>query len=151
MEEDEYRRIYRQENPHRCLFEKAILARRCDCSRAQRHNLAEREAMGCTDAEGHARCEAWLRQVREKAQFALQLVAVSGPLPHAKEIRVQAGSVQGLAELLSAAGELVSKDDIYGLLARAEACYGSLAEVPFDGVVRAVGQFRARPRRPGKD
>lgn len=151
MEEDEYRRIYRQANPHRCLFEKAILARRCDCSRAQRHNLAEREAMGCTSAEGHAQCEAWLQLVREKAQFALQLVEVGGALPHAKEIRVQAGGVQGLVDLLTHAGELVSKDDIDGLLTTARACYGTLEEVPFDAVVRAVGQFRARPRRRGKD
>lgn len=156
MEENEYRRMYRAAVPTRCVFEKGILARRCACPHARRHNLAEREALACESAAGRARCEAWLALLRKKAVFALQLHEPSQTLPHAKEIKVQVGGLLGLAECLSAAPEggtwLVDGrvEDIHGLLAAAGARFGGLEEAPFDEIMRAVVHFRARRRRPGR-
>ena len=47
MEEDEYRSRYAEINEHRCVFEKAINARRCNCSKSRRFMLAGREGVAC--------------------------------------------------------------------------------------------------------
>ena len=149
MEENEYRQMYRQAIPTRCVFEKGILARRCACPRARRHNLAEREALACTSPAGQTRCETWLALLREKAVFALQLREHSPVLPHAKEIKVQVGGLLGLAASVDEAAWLEKGQvtDIDGLLAAAEKRFGGLEGAPFDAIVRAVVHFSGRRRR----
>ena len=42
-----------------------------------------------------------LETMRKNARFALQVTKADQPLPHAKEIRVQAGGLYGLQQLLN--------------------------------------------------
>lgn len=152
MEEDEYRQMYRAAIPQRCLFEKAVLSRRCACSQSRRHNLAEREAVACESVAGYQRCERWLALLRTKALFALHIRETDQPLPHAKEIKVQAGGLLGLCEVVDVPldgawreGERVS--DVAGLLAAAERQFGELEALPFECIVRTVVNFKGRDHR----
>jgi len=86
VEEDQYRNTYRNVNERRCVFEKAILSRRCDCMCATRFYLADREGIACDASSAHNRCGHLIRLLRENAKFALKITAIEGELPHAKEI-----------------------------------------------------------------
>lgn len=148
MDEDQYRAVYRQVNERKCVFEKAINARRCNCSRAQRLQLADREAVACTDAGAHARCGVLLPLLRQKAAFALRLAHVDGPLPHAAEIRVQAGGLTGIEERLRAVlPDAPDRQDIKGLIDAAESCFGGVEAFPYSEIVKAVTRFEGRRRR----
>jgi hypothetical protein len=150
MEESEYREGYRALNERPCRFEKALLTRCADCAHARRLNLAEREAVACDSETGWVRCAEWLGLLRPRAQFALQLVAVNGPLPHAKEMRVQCGGLKGLQAVLDpAAGEDSRVTDIGALLAFAAERFGNLDAVPFADVMKAVARFQLRSRGRG--
>ncbi len=158
MEENEYRQMYRATIPQRCVFEKAVLSRHCACSQARRHSLAEREAVACESTVGREQCEHWLSLLRTKAVFALQIRSADSTqpyaaLPHAKEIKVQAGGLLGLCDVVDepGAGHWKSETrvtDVYALLDAARKQFGGLESLPFDEIVRAVGRFKGRGKKP---
>ena len=151
MEEDEYRNTYQQFNQIQCAFEKAVLTRRCNCRHAHKFCLAEREGIACQSAPEQQRCLRFLQLVREKSQFVLKLTRPGEPLPHAKAIKVQLGSLNGLAEVLEISIQDNEIDDIDGLLSRAEQAYSGLDNLPFDTLIRAINVTqgrRARSRKP---
>ena len=95
---------------------------------------------------GVGRCEEVLEVLRGKATFALKLQQVDGPLPHAKELKVQCGGMLGVQESLThEASELV--DDIHQLLENAFAEYGSADTLPYSEVVRTITSFVPRKKR----
>jgi len=145
MEENEYRNTYQQVNHTRCAFENAILARRCDCKDAHRFNLAEREGIACQAKNHQKRCQNFLQQAREKALFVLKLTHLDAPLTHAREIRVQLGSLNGLSELLDGA-EPDTITDVNYLLNRAEDKYVTMEEIPPEILVRAIMRLEGRKR-----
>lgn len=150
-----YCKMYRAMIPHRCLFEKAVLSRHCACSQARRLALAEREAIACDSSVGRTQCEAWLGLLRERALFALHTRGGVGPLPHAKEIKLQAGGLKGVAALVDApaAQPWLTEgrvSDVFALLDAARIQYSGLQNVPFEEVVRAVVHFQGRPKRPSR-
>jgi len=146
MEEDEYRTIYQQFNQTRCAFEKAILSRRCACELAHKFNLAEREGVACQTESKQKRCQTFLQQCREKALFALKLTQPGGALPHAREIRVQLGGLNGLSELLgSTPPEAINNID--DLLISAEQRYPDFQELPYELLIRAIMRIQGRQRR----
>ncbi len=148
MDETEYRQTYRAVNEQRCVFEKAINARRCTCSLSQRFNLADREGVSCSSATGANRCKHLLELLRNNASFALQMTSVPGPLPHAKEVKVQIGGMLGLQKLLHPAlSEKESVYDINGLAETALQQYRSLDELPYSEIVKSIVTFEGRPRR----
>ena len=145
MEEDEYRSAYHQVNQTRCVFEKAILSRRCACTHSHKFCLAEREGVACQAKDNQKRCQQFLQQAREKALFVLKLTQLGGVLPHAKEIRVQLGSLSGLTELLdSTEPETIS--DANDLLNRAEKKYNGIDKIPTESLVRAIMRMEGRKR-----
>jgi hypothetical protein len=149
MDEDQYRNTYRRINETRCWFEKGINSRRCTCALMERFNLADREGVRCTDAGAQQVCADYLRTVREKAVFTLQLTKVDGPLPHAKEARVQVGSMLGLLRL-QAGEKSLQQDavpDIHTLLQWGMSEYGSLEALPYPQLVQAIAQVQTRSRR----
>ena len=149
MEEDEYRTTYQQVNQTRCAFEKAILSRRCACIHSHKFCLAEREGVACQAKDNQKRCQKFLQQAREKALFALKLIQLEGVLPHAKEIRVQLGSLSGLTELLdNTEPETIS--DANDLLNRAENKYNGIDKIPSESLVRAIMRMEGRKRRSKK-
>ncbi|MFK5891856.1 MAG: hypothetical protein QM504_01385 [Pseudomonadota bacterium] len=100
MNEDEYRNTYHQINHQRCVFEKMVLLRYGNCEFNQKLLLAEREAMACQSATAQKNCQLLLNTIRQNARFALQITKADSPLPHAKEIKVQAGGLFGLQQYL---------------------------------------------------
>ncbi len=148
MDETEYRQTYRAVNDRRCVFEKAINARRCNCRLSQRFNLADREGVSCNSEPGSSCCKQLLELLCKNASFALQMTRVPGPLPHAKEVKVQIGGMLGLQKLLQPQmhdDELV--DDIHGLTEMAVQEYGSLDNLPYSEIVKTIVTFEGRPRR----
>ncbi len=149
MDETEYRDTYRRINPQRCWFEKAINARRATCRLGQRFNLADREGVSCTDPEGQARCAALLPVLRRKAIFALGLTEADGPLPHAKEMKVQIGGMMGVQKALHPERDDERVEDIAGLLREAATNWGDEEAWPWQEIVKSVVGFNARKRRRG--
>lgn len=149
MEEGEYREIYHQVNEQRCTFEKSILSRQTMCRHAHRFCLADREGVSCHDQTSHELCQQLLTELRNKALFALKLTRIDGPLPHAKEVKVQTGGLLGLAALLDAQINIDSVEDIIYVIKRAMTKYGDISNFPFDEITRRIVLYQARQRRRG--
>lgn len=148
MEEQEYRATYEAINQHRCIFEKAINSRRCNCEQSERFCLADREGVACRSVQGNAWCSELLAAMRRNARFALQLTHAEGPLPHNREIRVQTGGLLGLQEQLhpqQAGQDTVS--DIHGLVKQALERYRRIDALPYERIVQAIVAFHGRRRR----
>lgn len=153
MEEEEYRATYQALNQRRCVFEKAVNSRRCNCRQAARFHLADREGVACESETGNALCIALLDILRRKARFSLHITHADAPLPHAKEIRVQIGGMLGLQKLLHP--ELAQADsvrDINRLAAEAIDRYGCIEDLPYELIVQTLVGFEGRRKRmrPGK-
>lgn len=148
MDETEYRQTYREVNQRRCVFEKAINARRCSCNQSQRFNLADREGVSCTSERSCNRCKQLLDLLRNNASFALQMTNVPGPLPHAKEVKVQIGGMLGIQKHLHpdmSDDDLVH--DINGLAETAVQQFSSLDNLPYSEIVKSIVNFEGRLRR----
>lgn len=145
MEEDQYRATYGEINPRRCVFEKAIGSRVCDCSRAHRFHLADREGVACGSEAARRLCRRCLDGLRRNARFALGLTKADSALPHSAEIRVQNGGLLGLQGLLAnaPAGTVA---DICAVVTQARDRFGSVEALPYDRIVPSVVHYRGRRR-----
>lgn len=144
-DEDEFRRTLEDVRELPCAFQKAVLNRQCDCSLVERFNLGERECVRCTDYNAARNCWALLQLFREKGRFALGERQIPGALPHAKELRLQAGGLQGLKAALDP-DQRPRVKDIHGLAGRAQATYGGLQRLPFEAVAQGIARFCGRRR-----
>jgi hypothetical protein len=152
MEEKEYKDTYQSINQRRCVFEKAISSRRCDCKQSQRFHLADREGIACKSASGNALCIEFLNRMRSNSRFALHLTHTDAPLPHAKEIRVQTGGLLGLQGLVFP--DRVDDNNIgnaIGVIDAAIEQYGRIENLPYDIIIQAIVKFEGRKRRPRKN
>jgi len=148
MDENEFRNVYETVNDLRCVFEKAVLTRMFACRNLVRMNIAEREAAGCADPAAQRQCDELLDRTRRNASFALRVTHVSGPLPHAKELKVQCGGLLGLQTCLEERPPDPSGvDDIHGLVERARRRFGGLERLPYQELIRSVSDFQGRRRR----
>lgn len=148
MDETHYRDTYRSINETRCWFEKAINARKCKCSLMERFNLADREGVRCSRKEGQLQCHTLLETLRQKAIFALQLTRVDGPLPHAKEVKIQLGGMLGLQTALHAGMSAAETlEDIHACIEEAVEAFGSIEQFPFVEIVKTVVQIEGRTTR----
>jgi len=148
MEEQEFKATYREVNQRRCLYEKAISSRRCGCSQSNRFFLADREGIACTSALGLEQCTTFLKALREKARFSLRLTGISGPLPHAGEIKIQTGGLLGLQGLVYPEKAAETKvPDINDLISQALHQYGQFSGFPYEGITQAITRFEGRRRR----
>ena len=148
MNELEYRETYQSVNERRCVFEKTINSRRCSCEKSCRFHLADREGIACKSATANVLCGELLNQMRSNARFALHLTSADGPLPHAREIKVQTGGLLGLQGLLhpekSAADSI---ENAIGLIDLAISRFGRLEALPYDVIVQAIVRFEGRKKR----
>lgn len=148
MEEDQYRTAYHSINPLRCVFEKSINSRRCQCSLSQRFCLADREGVRCTVDLAQKRCQTLLETLRNSAIFTLRLTKIDGALPHGKEIKVQNGGLLGLKYLLEAEQQSQADiSDIHQLINQAVEKFSSLDNFPYDEIVKQVAKFEGRNKR----
>jgi len=164
MDESAFRRARDRANPQPCAFEKAMLAGACACSLAERQNIAEREAVACGSVPAREQCAALRDLLRQNAAFALKLTHVEGPLPHAKEMKVQCGGLQGLQRAAapaidpraSAAQEmplvvpqgLAPVADLHSLAQACAGKFGGLANLPYSAIVQSVVAYQIRRRGP---
>jgi hypothetical protein len=147
MEEDQYRAVYGEINPRRCVFEKAINSRVCGCSKAHRFNLADREGVACRSDSAQQTCQRCLHGLRRNARFALGLTRAEGPLPHSAEIRVQNGGLLGLQGLLDMGpDEAATVGDIHAVVAAALQRFGAVDALPYDRIVPSVVHYQGRRR-----
>lgn len=142
MDEDAYREIYNEINQTRCVFEKALNNRRCDCEKKHRFNLATREGVGCVSVGAQKYCSEFLNTMRQNARFSLRVITVEGPMPHNKELQVQAGGCIALQKLL-----LSDELNIYALVKQAREQYDSIENFPYSEIVREIVKYKSRPKR----
>ena len=148
MEEQEYRATYRELSQRPCVFEKAINSRRCNCKHSARFHLADREGVACESDAGNALCIALLDAMRRNARFSLHITQADGPLPHAKEIRVQIGGLLGLQKLLHPdMTQADSVHDINGLATEAIDRYRRIENLPYELIVQTLASFEVRSKR----
>ena len=148
MDEKQYKSTYQAVNERRCVFEKTISSRRSTCSKSIRFHLADREGISCRSAAGNALCAELLTQMRSNARFALHLTHADGPLPHAKEIRVQTGGMLGLQSVLYPERvEQSNVEDIIGLVDKGLQRYTSLEQFPYEVIVQNIVHFEGRRKR----
>ena len=150
MDNELFRRTYRDINERFCPFEKGILTNNCACSRARRFCIAEREGVHCNSDEAQSRCIELLELMRQKARFALKSTEERSALPHAKAMRVQVGGLRGLhAAVQPDEAVPVKIPDINGIVEAAIARFGDLASVPFQLVIQQIAAYKGRRRLRG--
>ncbi len=148
VDEGQYKKTYRAVNKLPCVFEKAMLSRRCACSLSERIAIAEREAVACTTVPAQAECKQLLETLRERAIFSLRLTHIAGHLPHGKEIKVQVGGLLGLqAALQPDAAPATAVDDVFATVLAAKREFASLDALPFEAIVRSIVNYEHRKRR----
>ena len=150
MDQDAFRETYREVNENFCAFEKSVLINQCNCSKAERFCIAEREGVHCLSEEGQARCLDALSILRDHATFALRELT-EGKLPHGKAMRVQIGGMRGLNKLLN--GEDTQVPDVDAILQAAIQRWGSLEQLPFSEIMPSIAAYKGktRARRRQKD
>ncbi|MCG6886592.1 MAG: hypothetical protein LJE74_05235 [Proteobacteria bacterium] len=148
MEEQQYKDTYQAINERRCVFEKTISSRRSACSKSVRFHLADREGISCKSASGNALCTELLARMRSNARFALHITSADGPLPHAKEIRVQTGGLLSMQGLIHP--NLLEKDNVEDIITTLDIAlqrYTSLEQLPYDIIIQGIVKFEGR-RKP---
>jgi len=161
MDEDQYRSTYKELNPNRCIFEKAITNQRCDCELKRKFVLATRECVACRSEPALDQCTTVLNSIRNNARFSLKVITIDGPMPHNKELQVQAGGTLALQNLLSSsktndtAHHESSSDDtsnqittnIHQTMNAALLKYQSIENLPYGEIVKGIVSYQARPKR----
>lgn len=163
MHEDNYKDLQQRIISKVCVFEKSILQRFANCDKAQKHLLAEREAINCDSHSCHTRCQQLHNELRSRARFSLQLTSSEGPLPHNKELQIQLGALLGLQQLNDKQDPVDITNlldnqyrfendeppitDIDQLLGQAIIDHGDLSKLPYPELIRAINRSRIRPLR----
>ncbi len=146
MDEQQYKITYKSINPKRCVFEKAINSRICNCIKAQRFNLADREGVACTSVYGLQRCSQLLSHLRKNARFVLQRLDVNDALAHAEEIKIQNGGLLGLQSQVENQADKTVKD-IDNLITMAEDKFKHLENLPYSQLMQVITAYQIRNRR----
>ena len=92
MDEDQYRATYNEINPNRCIFEKAITNRRCDCTLKHRFVLATREGVACQSEQALIRCTSVLDSIRNNARFSLKVITIEGQCHITRNFKYKQGA-----------------------------------------------------------
>ena len=145
MDEKHYKNTYKDINPQRCIFEKAINSRICNCNKSQRFNLADREGVACTSKTSLARCNQLFTHLHNNARFAMQRSDVN-QLGHAQEIKIQNGGLLGLQSQLITE-ENIKVEDIDALIADAEKVFKDIEDFPYSTIMQVISAYRIRPKR----
>jgi len=161
MDESAFRRTREAMTPQPCAFEKAMFAGICACSLAARRNIAERESVACNSALAREECAALCALLRRKSAFALKLTHVDEPLPHAKEMQVECGGLQGMQQAADPeaddpaapqerSGQAESRPSVADVHQLVQACaekFGGIANLPYSTIVQSVVAYQIRRRR----
>lgn len=147
MDQDAFRRTYRDVNERFCAYEKSILTNECQCSEAERFCIAEREGVHCGSDDAQEQCLEVLTLLREASRFALKASGDEGMLPHGKAMKIQVGGLRGIRAVLEPdvpAGDPIP--DVHGLLCQARASFDDLANLPFSQIMQQVAAYQVKKR-----
>ncbi len=152
MDEQEYKSVYKELNPNRCIFEKAVTNQRCDCEMKRRFVIANRECIACESEAALRNCTSTLDSIRNNARFTLKVVTVNGPMPHNKELQVQAGGMLALQNFVSESAGIAESNDkvvhnVYQVINLALKKFGSLDQLPYNEIVKSIVKYESRPKR----
>ena len=156
MDEEQYKTVYKKLNPNRCIFEKSITNRRCDCQLKRKFVIATRECVACQSEIAMARCTRVLDSMRNNARFSLKVVTIDGPMPHNKELQVQAGGMLALQNLMTILNnklpdlEQNSVVNIHQTMETALEKYGNIDDLPYGELVKGIVKYESRPKRKKK-
>ncbi len=145
MDEKEYRSAYQDINPTRCVYEKVINSRVCNCSQAKRFNLADREGVSCLMPSAQKKCVELMQCLREKARFVLQQTQIDGQLPHNAEIKIQNGGIKGLVKVINQPD--CDEQDIYHVVHTSVDKFTSFEHLPYSDIMQEISAYRSRQRR----
>ena len=145
MDEVEYHSTYKNINPTRCVFEKAINSRICNCSQSVRFNLADREGVSCNNNAAQQFCTEILQSLRENARFVIQQKNIDGQLPHNAEIRIQNGAVKGFVKILQQ--DNLDENDIYSVFQSALTRYNDITNFPYSELMQEISAYQVRRSR----
>lgn len=123
-----------------CPFERAIQSTVFGCTQCRKTFIGEKENVICSNLGARQNCVTLVSQLKKNARFALQLNAPNGLLTHGQEMRLKSGGLQGLQEL-PCCGQT---DDIHELLKRAIADFGSIEQLPYTELVKAISRYKRR-------
>jgi hypothetical protein len=148
MDQDTFRRTYREMNERVCIYEKSLLSRQCGCSQSKKVCIAEREGIQCISDEAQAQCYELMETLRKQARFALKSNDDNGVLPHGKAMRLQVGGLRGLFLVLHPEQQAPpgSIDDIYALISQAQETFGGLDNLPYQVLIQQVAAYQGRTR-----
>jgi hypothetical protein len=148
MDQDAYRRTYREINERPCVYEKSLLARHCSCSQSKRVCIAEREGVHCVSDEAQDQCVKLMETLRKQARFALKSNDDKGALPHGKAMRLQIGGLRGLYLALNPKEENPPKqiEDIHELINLARKTFDGLDNLPYQTLIQQVAAYQGRIR-----
>ena len=146
MEESEYKSTYSEIANVRCEFEKSLTNNKARCAYSRHFWLADREGYACRFEKSSAKCACLLRKLRENSRFLLKMPQPGEKLPHNMEIRVQAGGLNGIQQLLNA-GQPDPVESIQALIEQVETEYGGLDKLPYNRIVQSISQYQGRKSR----
>ncbi len=143
VDETAFRQVLRSTKSDACAFSKAVLAFCCACALAERHYLAEREAVRCADAAALANCHALHELLAHNSAFALKHIHDAEPFTHAQEMKVQCGGLRGVQIAVTGTQAVA---DVAGLVTAAFRKFGSLEDLPYSQIVQSVAASQLRRR-----
>ncbi|MEA3274978.1 MAG: hypothetical protein U9Q81_06750 [Pseudomonadota bacterium] len=147
MDNDMFRRTYRSINERFCPYEKSILTNNCDCSRAKRFCIAEREGVHCNSDAAQTQCLQLLEIMRQQSRFALKATDEGTSLSHAKAMRIQVGGLRGLHAALSPEEPVPTKiKDISAIIEAARERFEDLEKLPFQTIIQQIAAYKGRKR-----
>ncbi len=152
MDNEAFRKTYRDVNELFCVFEKSVLTNQCKCSKAQRFCIAEREGVRCRSEEARLQCMELLDLLRHQSRFTLRTTDETSSLPHAKAIRIQVGGLRGLCSVLNPDQPPPAIiEDVHGTIEAARTRFGGLDKLPFQEIIKQVAAYKGRQRGPRRD
>ena len=147
MDQDAFRRTYRELNERFCVYEKSVLSRKCSCSMAKKLCIAEREGVHCTSDDAQEQCQEFIEQLRQQARFALKSNNDRAVLPHGQAMRLQVGGLRGLYVALHEDQPIPDNiEDVFGLISQAKAEFDGLDKLPYQKLIQQVAAYQGRQR-----
>jgi len=152
MDNEAFRKTYRDVNKLFCVFEKSVLTNQCNCSKAQRFCIAEREGVRCESEVARQQCLELLDLLRHQSRFTLRTTDNASTLPHGKAMRIQVGGLRGLYSALNPNLPLPAMiEDVYGTIEAARKEFDGLDNLPFPEIIKHIAAYKGRKRAPRRD
>jgi len=150
MDQDAFRKTYKDINEQFCAFERSLLTNQCQCSMSERFCIAEREGVHCKSRSGQKQCLELLAILRKQTRFALKTNDDKPMLPYGQAMKIQVGGLKGIQLAIDPTLEYTPVKDVYGLIAEATRIFGSLDALPFQTIIQSISAYKLRKRRTGR-